>query len=251
MAHKKEQKRTLGPGDRGDDVRTLQKEANKILESRKFRWRKVGVDGILGPRTFSAAHMAGWLQGLSDTQLTKIGNGVLTPYAQRILTRKERRSDAMKDRDEQRRSQAAELREAHRRGGLETVAVHSTGAGHPHWGGAKDIFDQFVIPFLHGKWGLPIGSQKRTPAENDAVGGSKSSDHLTTQTTTFATDFPTLNGEEATRALAGAMGNSSWQPNSYASFDVKVDGHACEVQLLWGGDIGHGDHIHAGIQLGG
>lgn len=127
--------------------------------------------------------------------------------------------------------------------------VHVTPVpGDPHWGGGNDVMRQFVEPFMT-KRGLPIGSGKRTPAENAAVGGSPTSDHLTTHTTTMARDFPTYAGEDDARALAHALGNDNWQPNSYTTFLVNVDGHTFRVQILWGAAIGHADHVHVGVAL--
>lgn len=123
------------------------------------------------------------------------------------------------------------------------VTVHP---GDPHWGGGNDVVHQFVEPFMT-KRGLPIGSGKRTPAENAAVGGSPTSDHLTTHTMTMARDFPTFAGEDDARALAKALGYGGWQPNSYTTFDIHVDGHTFRVQILWGAEIGHSDHVHVGV----
>jgi hypothetical protein len=131
--------------------------------------------------------------------------------------------------------------------GLAGVQVTTT-PGDPHWGGGNDVIHQFVEPFMNAR-GLPTGSGKRTPAENAAVGGSPTSDHLTTHTTTMARDFPTFAGEDDARALAEAMGNHSWQMNSYATFNIVVDGHTFRVQILWGAAIGHGDHVHVGVGL--
>lgn len=122
----------------------------------------------------------------------------------------------------------------------------NTAPGAPHWGGGGDIMSGFVIPFMNGR-GLPTGSGKRTPAENARVGGSPTSDHLTTHTATDARDFPTYSGEDDARALALALGASSWSPNSYASFYIVVNGVRYRVQILWGAAIGHGDHVHVGI----
>ena len=129
--------------------------------------------------------------------------------------------------------------------GPDDVRVTQT-AGEPHWGGAGDLLTQFVEPFMVER-GLPIGSGKRTPERNAAIGGSRTSDHLTTKSTTAARDFPTFSGEDDARALAKALGCTTWQPNSYDAFTVSAGGHTWRVQLLWGGDIKHGDHVHIGI----
>jgi hypothetical protein len=132
---------------------------------------------------------------------------------------------------------------------LAGVRLKSTVIGRPHWGGGADVMGQFVAPFLLLHYGLRKGSGKRTPKHNAEVGGSPNSDHLTTHLATFARDFPTFDGEAAARALAAAFGWHDWQPNSYATFDFKIGRHTFRLQILWGAAIGHGDHIHVGIEL--
>ena len=76
----------------------------------------------------------------------------------------------MKKRERERREEIKEARE--RKGSsLKKVSV-STATGAPHWGGSGDILQQFVEPFMVRRE-LPIGSGKRTPAQNRAVGGSR------------------------------------------------------------------------------
>jgi hypothetical protein len=134
-------------------------------------------------------------------------------------------------------------------GTLASVHIRSTALGRPHWGGGADIMGQFVAPFMAEKFGLAKGSGKRTPQHNADIGGSPTSDHLTTRLETFARDFPTFSGEAAARALAAAFGWHDWQPNSFATFDFKLGGHTFRIQILWGAGIDHGDHVHVGIEL--
>jgi hypothetical protein len=115
------------------------------------------------------------------------------------------------------------------------------------WGGTQSIFTQFVTPALKRR-GLTAGSQKRSPAQNAAIGGSSGSDHLTSKTNSYAIDYPTRNGEAAARELAKDMGYPGWKPNSFARFSITVDGKKFTVQILWGSSIDHDDHIHVGIQ---
>jgi hypothetical protein len=130
-------------------------------------------------------------------------------------------------------------------GSLSDVKIVASG-GEPHWGGAGDVMVQFIEPFMV-KRGVPIGSGKRTPAENAACGGSDKSDHLTTRTTCAARDFKTFDGEDDARALAKALGCDSWRPNSYDGFSFTVGGHTFRAQILWGKGIDHGDHVHVGV----
>lgn len=132
--------------------------------------------------------------------------------------------------------------------GLHAVRIHSTALGRPHWGGGADVMGQFVTPLMR-RHGLYPGSGKRTPAENRAVGGSPTSDHLTTRTSAFARDYPTFDGHSAAAALARAFGISGWRADSYTTYPARINGHDFRVQILWGAAIGHGDHVHVGIEL--
>lgn len=134
-------------------------------------------------------------------------------------------------------------------GTFKGVQLKSTALGAPHWGGGADIMGQFVAPFMAKHYGLPKGSGKRTPQHNAEIGGSPTSDHLTTRTNTFARDFPTFSGEPAARALAQEIGWTSWSANSYDTFDLRLGDHVFRFQILWGAGIDHGDHVHVGIEL--
>lgn len=128
------------------------------------------------------------------------------------------------------------------------LVVHSTAPGRPHWGGGADIMGAYVTPFMRAR-GLAPGSGKRTPQHNAEIGGSPTSDHLTTHTLTFARDYPTFSGEDDARALAVSLGFTAWQENSYTSYYRDIDGHTFRFQILWGAAIEHGDHVHVGIGL--
>ena len=117
-----------------------------------------------------------------------------------------------------------------------------------YWAGTKSLFTQFVTPFMQ-RQGLSAGSAKRTPSENAAVGGSPTSDHLTTNRNTYAVDYPTLSGAGAAAALARAMdAEGAYVYNGYGGATITVDGYRFRVQILWGAGIGHGDHVHVGIE---
>ncbi len=122
----------------------------------------------------------------------------------------------------------------------------NTNPGEPHWGGSGDLMAQVIEPFMV-KRGLPIGSGKRTPAYNAQIGGSPTSDHLTTKTTTMARDFPTFSGADDAHALAAFLGFGGWSQNTYTAFNYTWQGVAFRVQILWGSAIGHGDHVHVGV----
>lgn len=115
------------------------------------------------------------------------------------------------------------------------------------WGGTKSIFDQFIAPFMKDK-GLSSTNCKRTPAENAAVGGSADSDHLTTNTNSYACDYSTGSGAGVASALAKAMGAPHNGVGTYERFNIQVDGKTFSVQILWAVQ-GHYDHIHVGIRV--
>lgn len=141
--------------------------------------------------------------------------------------------------------QAWEAAQRAKRITLEDVQVTAT-PGHPHWGGSNDVMVQFIEPFLADR-GIEIGQGKRTPEVNASVGGSATSDHLTTKTTTAARDFPTFSGEDDARALAEALAIGSWQPNSFTNHEFSAGRRRWRAQILWGSGINHGDHIHVGV----
>ena len=237
--------RLTTPFTEGPDVKALQQALNKsarqlprILEFELLE------DGRLGEKTLQATVKTAHVMGLFRRGLNRIEKEhVVEQPVQRMLRDPRRRNEAQKKRAAQRRARLRKRLD--QRLSLKDVRVTAT-AGKTHWGGANDVMEEFVEAFLV-KRGLPLGSGKRTPAENAAVGGSATSDHLTTNTRTAARDFPTFAGEDAARALARAMGFSSWQPNSKESFEFSVRGHSFRAQILWGASIDHGDHVHVGI----
>lgn len=229
----------------GPDIKALQQQLNKIAnEFKRIVHYHLDEDGKLGKHTLHATVKAAYVMGLTDSRLDEIAkNHLVAQPLQRALRHPGGRSDAQKKRAEKRRE--ALRKKLDKRPNLKDVRV-SLSAGAPHWGGSNDVVEQYIEPFMV-KRGLPIGSGKRTPAQNKAVGGSATSDHLTTLTSTMARDFPTFTGEDDASALAASMGFRSWQPNSFASFQFSAGGHNWQAQILWGSGIGHGDHVHVGI----
>jgi hypothetical protein len=121
------------------------------------------------------------------------------------------------------------------------ISLGSLAPGAPNWGGTWPIMEQFVIPFL-GQYDIPPGASK------EDSGHDPDGDHPTWATTSYAIDFPTYSGETAARALAHAMGGTTWAPDIYHSFNITLSGQTFRVQVLWGGAIAHSDHIHVGIR---
>jgi hypothetical protein len=86
-------------------------------------------------------------------------------------------------------------------------------------------------------------SGERTPENNAAVGGSATSDHLTTNRWASAADMKYGVGRQVARRL----GLRNWKPGTYDRHIITVDGRRYSVQLLE--DVeGHYTHTHLGIQ---
>lgn len=80
---------------------------------------------------------------------------------------------------------------------------------------------------------------KRTPAENASVGGSSTSDHLTTDTASYAADLPA--DDALARRIASRLGMASHTGTQ----EITKNGY--RYQLIWQ-DEGHYDHIHLGAE---
>lgn len=243
MAQPKTFKLQPPPHMKGDDIANFQRELTKRFESWGVH-KPVKDDGVYGTATRDAAQQV--CKGLGILHEVAMKEGV-TPELRIKIRDLDKRTPQEIERSENKDAKAfrAKLREQFKAVGLASVRVKTTG-GEPHWGGSNDVMTDFIEPFMT-KRGLPIGSGKRTPEKNASIGGSKTSDHLTTKTTTAARDFPTFDGEDDARALAKALGNSSWQPNTTNGFTVSVDGQAFRVQIIWGAAVQHGDHVHVGV----
>lgn len=105
---------TVQLGDKGPEVKRLQREVNKTLSRAKLPWLCCGADGVAGAHTFKAARFAGSWQGLSPEQLRRIGNDrSITPHIYAILTHDKPRTAEMKRRAQGRRKHFAQLRDTH------------------------------------------------------------------------------------------------------------------------------------------
>jgi hypothetical protein len=233
------------PLTKGPDVEALQQALNKIAgQFPRIVQFHLAEDGKLGDKTLRATIEAAHVLGLTGSRVTDIEKAhVIDQRVQGLLRRPATRTDAQKARAKERRE--ALRQKLDKRLSLAAVGVTMRG-GPPHWGGSNDVMEEFVEPFMV-KRGLPLGSGKRTPAENTRVGGSPTSHHLTTQRRTAARDFPTSKGEDDARALAKSMGFGSWRPNNFDSFEFHAGGQSFRVQILWGARIDHDDHVHVGI----
>lgn len=112
-------------------------------------------------------------------------------------------------------------------------------AGAPHWGGARDFFDEFIYP---------IAKQHGMEADYDdkefghAVGG----DHDPTVTVAFAEDFPTFNGAAFANAVGAKLGRAA-NTGTYSFIYYEWKGYTWRVQILWAVE-GHFNHVHIGAR---
>lgn len=81
----------------GPRVKKLQQGIKRTLKGHGFDpWAKgVIVDGKPGAMTFKMARHAASMQGLSEAQLRKIGEGVITRHAEEVLIHDKKRSPEM------------------------------------------------------------------------------------------------------------------------------------------------------------
>lgn len=141
------------------------------------------------------------------------------------------------------------LREGSQVAGAADAGVRPTGKG--RWGGSRLVAN--VARDVARANGYPNATGKRTPSQNAAVGGSPTSDHLTTDQDSFAWDLSNgttsenERGHSTARKIARKYG-VRYVPNSYESGGVaSIGGRKFKVQILYGNRINHGDHIHVGI----
>jgi hypothetical protein len=120
-----------------------------------------------------------------------------------------------------------------------------------NWGGSFRLAQPARA--LAAKSGWRVSSTKRDPAQNAAAGGSSTSDHLTTNKYAWAYDLSngSQTANDAGRRLARNIARRydvTFRENSTDSGGVIVVGGVhYKVQILYGDDIEHGDHVHVGI----
>lgn len=114
------------------------------------------------------------------------------------------------------------------------------------YAGTEAIVKKLVDP-IAAKAGIKASNYKRTPADNAAVGGSATSDHLTTNRRSYAADYPTTSGEQLAHRLARAVGIKDFSTGNFTHYDVKIGGRQFRVQILWNVE-GHHDHVHFGLE---
>ena len=109
------------------------------------------------------------------------------------------------------------------------------------WAGTKDIL-------IKAARGIQISSEKRTPGHNAAIGGSPTSDHLTTNENSYATDLPASGAalNQIGSKVAGRLGVTGWTPGNYNWYTTpKYPGY--RFQILSEVE-GHYDHVHVGAE---
>lgn len=192
-------------------------------------------------------------QGISSNRKAKTGEGkgrylvssIETPLSgdaeARLATIEIRKPTAPlpEPRAETRSVSAAESGAGTSTDALADVRITNTSPGAPYWGGTAALFKQFFHPFMEDH-GLSPGGEKEQGHEPDGDHDPEG------QPSGYATDYPTSSGEQTAKALALAIDWPEWQPNSYASKVIEVDGYSFDVQILSGSGIKHGDHIHVG-----
>lgn len=107
--------------------------------------------------------------------------------------------------------------------------------------GTEALVKQVVDPIA----GIKASNYKRTPEHNASIGGSPTSDHLTTNTRSYAADYGTTNGEPIARRIAKGLGIKNYTTGNYNHYIVKIGGRRFRVQILWAVP-GHHDHVHFG-----
>lgn len=117
------------------------------------------------------------------------------------------------------------------------------------WGGTARLVAQGRLRVARG---FNV-TGKRSPDQNTAVGGSPTSDHLTTNRNAYAEDYSNGNGSEddAKARLFQQLGQFYGVPVKKNSYDsggvIRVGKRRFKVQILYGSGIDHADHVHVGI----
>lgn len=104
-----------------------------------------------------------------------------------------------------------------------------------------------------GKRGLPAGSRDRSPASNAAVGGASDSDHLEgggAGRGREGLDLPTTPGQGGWERYAEVVRHLGLTPDKggFTQGTIDRDGRKFRVQIIFGEQHGHGDHIHVGFR---
>jgi hypothetical protein len=122
------------------------------------------------------------------------------------------------------------------------------GGGSPLGGGSAKAIGGALDSWVDAI-GLKPGSGQRSAAENAAVGGAQDSDHLAAPGR-WARDYPTTaaaGGWKQYRKIARTLGITPAK-NGFTEGTVKIGKHRYRVQVIFGEEHAHGDHVHVGIR---
>lgn len=114
--------------------------------------------------------------------------------------------------------------------------------------GKRKIAEKALLAVVPRSFWKYASGDSRTPGENSAVGGSATSDHLTTNVDAMAGDFsvPSDISEDQAWELARAVARKLGLPSETGL--QTVDRGGVRYQLIWQAE-GHYDHVHVGAQV--
>lgn len=117
VSHKSEVHRVLhitSPLLKGPDVKALQQQLNYQAKHYGFTWRQIQEDGQYGIRTWRQAKLVAWLMGLEDDSIPK--RGTLNKHVQTVLRNPEKRSDADRRREDERKPKRVKIKKQREQG---------------------------------------------------------------------------------------------------------------------------------------
>jgi hypothetical protein len=158
------------------------------------------------------------------------------------LDARRNKSQRVNSRLDEARDRLEELRAIRRR---RAAANDGPDSGEGPWAGTQSIIELEVLP-VFARFGVPVTSLKRA-ADHPLSISNPSSDHNMANTTAYAADGATYNGEPVARAIATALGISGFSVGNYNGYTIYRAGNAFRVQILWAVS-GHYDHVHVGIR---
>lgn len=103
---------------RGKDIEKLQEATDRILDHYGFDWRLIQEDGEYGKRTRNAIKLAAWRIGLEDKLVDPIrkDGGHINEKVQELIRNPEKRTDAQRKLEKQRKAKAQKLIKKHHDG---------------------------------------------------------------------------------------------------------------------------------------
>lgn len=149
--------KALKRADKGAQVKLLQRAVNRIMVDFKMPWRKITVDGRLGPHSLKAVGFASWLIGLERRFTRQAQKGHVSVETQRVLRRLRKRGVRDRVRKLRRAGQRRKLRRLHNRRPKNGVGVFD----------GKQVAN-WIVPWLEKSrkagWKGTVTSGYRDPA---------------------------------------------------------------------------------------